>query len=90
MACVALLAGCVRPTDRGQQYQDGRFERILTPVSQVVSESPRDFSLFQEQLAEVETTSPSLVAQHQAVYQRLASWLDAGGDVGALADYGSA
>ncbi|WP_439437242.1 murein transglycosylase A [Salinivibrio costicola] len=88
MACVAILAGCVRPTDRGQQYRDGRFERILTPVSQVVSESPRDFSLFQEQLTEVEAKSPSLVAKHQAVYQRLQAWLDAGGHVDALAEFG--
>ncbi|ODP95799.1 murein transglycosylase A [Salinivibrio sp. SS3] len=88
MACVAILAGCVRPTDRGQQYIDGRFESILTPVPQVASESPRDFSLFNDQLAAVTANSPSLVAEHQAVYQRLQAWLDAGGKIEALADYG--
>lgn len=85
-----LLAACVRPTDRGQQYIDGSFTQILNPVDKVMSDKPRDFSLFLDQLKQVETLSPSLAEQHHLLYENIKDWLSVGGDLSNLIHHGVA
>ncbi|WP_434356590.1 murein transglycosylase A [Parasalinivibrio latis] len=88
LAAVLLLASCARPTDRGQQYLDGSFDNVLNPVPAVVTNQPKDFSLFDAQLAKVEEVSPSLVKKNEAVYDKVQAWLKAGGDPAKLAEFG--
>lgn len=83
-----LLVACARPTDRGQQYVDGRFGDVLNPVDMVVSDKPKDYSLFPAQLEKVETLSPSLVNTNKPVYEAVKAWLAESGEPTALADYG--
>jgi len=59
---VAVLAGCSsKPTDRGQQYKDGRLEQSLELVNQPnakgVPVNARDYA---DQLMEIKNASPSL------------------------------
>ncbi|NGN99737.1 murein transglycosylase A [Grimontia sp. S25] len=83
-----LLAACARPTDRGQQYVDGRFNQVLNPVEQVASDKSRDYSLFPAQLEKVESRSPSLTKANQAVYESVKAWLAESGEPTTLSDYG--
>lgn len=87
-ALVVIVAGCARPTDRGQQYVDGRFDEVLNPVMAVDSDKARDYSSFPKQLEQVEERSPSLVARHQSLYQKIKKWMDEGGNPQALSQYG--
>ncbi|MGF1688884.1 murein transglycosylase A [Photobacterium japonica] len=82
------LAGCAKPTDRGQQYLDGQFEQVLNPVSAVQSDAPRDFSQFNGQMAKVIERSPSMTAKYQALYRQVADWAAHSGDPSTLANYG--
>ena len=78
MALALFLSACGRPTDLGQQYQDGEFEQILNPVNDVVSDKPHDYSLFPLQLQQIEQTSASLTKTHQALYENIQQWLKKG------------
>lgn len=83
-----FLASCARPTDRGQQYIDGRFVDVLNSTARVNSIQPKDFSLFLKQLEQVETLSPSLTQHHKTVYQSVKAWLEKSGELSTLSDYG--
>lgn len=83
-----ILASCARPTDRGQQYIDGRFEEVLNATSGIESSQPKDFSLFLKQLEQVETLSPALTKTNQNVYESVKAWLAQGGELSTLSDFG--
>lgn len=83
-----LLAACSRPTDRGQQYIDGPFKKVLNPVTQLLSDKPNDHSLFSAQLHKVETLSPSLSSPNKPLYDSVKTWLAESGDPIKLASYG--
>ncbi|MEZ8143980.1 murein transglycosylase A [Enterovibrio norvegicus FF-33] len=83
-----LLAACARPTDRGQQYIDGRFDEVLNPIESVASDQPKDYSLFPAQLEKVESLSPSLSKPNQPLYDSVKAWLNESGEPTALTDYG--
>lgn len=48
-ASVLILFGCAQPTERGQQYLDGKLETTLERTDQIESEAPRDFETFAAQ-----------------------------------------
>lgn len=83
-----LLAACAKPTDHGQQYVDGNFDKVLNPVDVVVSEKVSDYSLFPDQLAEVENNAPKIVEKFDALYSRVLDWRAAGGIPTDLTKYG--
>lgn len=82
------LAGCARPTDRGQQYLDGSFDQVLNQVSTVESDKPRDYSLFSQQMAKVVERSPSMAGRYQALYRQIENWAEQSGDPAQLGNYG--
>ncbi|MGF1726060.1 murein transglycosylase A [Photobacterium nomapromontoriensis] len=82
------LAGCARPTDRGQQYLDGSFDHVLNPVSELVSDKSRDYSQFKQQADKVIERSPSMAAKYQALYRQVENWAAQSGKPSDLANYG--
>ena len=83
-----ILTACFKPTDRGQQYKDGRFDAMLNPAQEIISDNPKDFSLFLNQLEKVESLSPSLTKTHLTLYTNVKNWLAQSADVSTLSDYG--
>ncbi|KLV01638.1 murein transglycosylase [Photobacterium aquae] len=89
MALLVLgLAGCARPTDRGQQYLDGEFDQVLNPVSTVSSDKPRDYHEFKQQMELVLERSPSMAATYQSLYRQVENWAENSGDPATLGNYG--
>ena len=88
LALSLLLTACAKPTDHGQQYIDGNFDKVLNPVDTVVSEKVSDYTLFPDQLAEVEATSPSIANKFNTLYSRVLNWRAAGGVPSNLTKYG--
>ncbi len=87
-ASVLILFGCAQPTERGQQYLDGKLETTLERTDQIESEAPRDFETFAAQAKKVEMKSPSLKAKYQNLYAQLNVWAQESGDPQELAKYG--
>ncbi|PSW01667.1 murein transglycosylase A [Photobacterium lipolyticum] len=82
------LAGCAKPTDRGQQYIDGNFDQVLNQVPTVESDKPRDYSMFAEQVAQVIARSSSMTSKYQTLYRQIDNWAEQSGDPSQLANYG--
>ena len=82
------LAGCAKPTDRGQQYVDGNFDQVLNQVPTVESDKPRDYNMFAEQMAQVIARSSSMTSKYQALYSQIDNWAEQSGDPSQLANYG--
>ncbi|SUI36282.1 Membrane-bound lytic murein transglycosylase A precursor [Serratia grimesii] len=87
---VAVLAGCSsKPTDRGQQYKDGRLEQSLELVNQPnakgVPVNARDYA---DQLMEIKNASPSLFNRNNTTFQAVQSWMASGADTRNLNQYG--
>ncbi|PIJ49042.1 murein transglycosylase A [Erwinia sp. OLTSP20] len=85
-----LLAACSsRPTDRGQQYIDGKLDQPFALVNQPNAKgSPVNARDFSDQLVEIQYASPSMYNRQQATYSAIKSWLMAGGDTRQLSQYG--
>ncbi len=83
-----ILFGCAQPTERGQQYLDGKLDTTLEHVDKIETDSPRDFNTFAAQAEKVEETSPSLKAKYQNLYAQLKVWAQESGDTSELAKYG--
>ncbi|CAH0534263.1 Membrane-bound lytic murein transglycosylase A [Vibrio stylophorae] len=77
---VSTLSGCANrlSTERGQQYHDGTFAQVLTPVTQVDSGAPYRNDAFDEQVQQVMQNSPRLAAQYGALYDHLQQWVASG------------
>ncbi|MGF1703259.1 murein transglycosylase A [Photobacterium makurazakiensis] len=82
------LAGCAKPTDRGQQYLDGNFDQVLNPVPTLNSDKPQDYSQFSQQMEKVIERSPSMATTYQPLYQQIESWAEHSGDPAQLGNYG--
>ncbi|MGV3344671.1 murein transglycosylase A [Enterobacteriaceae bacterium LUAb1] len=87
---MSLLAGCSsKPTDRGQQYQDGKFTQPLALVNQPnAKERPVNAKDFASQVMEIQYASPRMYAREQSTYQAVERWLLAGGNTRQLQQYG--
>lgn len=87
---IALLAGCSsRPTDRGQQYKDGKLEEPLGLVNQPnVKGRPVNGKDFADQVSEIQYASPGMFARQSSTYSAIKSWLMAGGDTRQLRQFG--
>ncbi|MDN4628482.1 murein transglycosylase A [Erwinia sp. ACCC 02193] len=89
-ALIALLAGCSsKPTDRGQQYKDGKLQQPLGLVNQPNAKGrPVNGKDFADQLLEIQAASPAMFSRQLSTYSALKSWLMAGGDTRQLRQYG--
>ncbi len=87
---IAILAGCqTRPSDRGQQYKDGRLDQPLewvnTPNTHGKPVNAGDFS---QQVSQIQASSPGLYSRNSDIFQSVQNWLQSGGDTRQLAQFG--
>lgn len=89
-AVIAILAGCSsKPTDRGQQYKDGKLEEPFGLVNQPNAKGrPVNGKDFVDQVSEVKYASSTLYNRHTSTYSALEAWLIAGGDTRQLRQFG--
>ena len=76
-AFLALLAGCSsKPTDRGQQYKDGKLEQPLALVNQPNAKGrPVNGRDFGEQVRQIQYASSGLYGRQTSTYSAIESWL---------------
>ena len=81
-AMVAILAACSsKPTDRGQQYKDGKLSQPFSLVNQPDAVgAPINAGDFSEQVYQIRNASPRLYSAQNNVYSAVQDWLRAGGD----------
>ncbi len=80
-----IATGCAKTTEQGKQYQDGKLNAALNPVSHINSPLPlTDSTGFLEQTELVVSRSPSMAAQYAALYAEIEQWLESGGDLSTL------
>ncbi|MCU5774663.1 murein transglycosylase A [Erwiniaceae bacterium BAC15a-03b] len=89
-ALLALLAGCSsKPTDRGQQYKDGKLDQPLELVNQPNAKgrpvNGRDFS---DQVGAVRVASPGMFTRQKDTWSAIEGWLMSGGDTRQLRQFG--
>ena len=79
---VALLAGCSsRPTDKGQQYKDGKINDPLELVNRPNAKGkPVNGKDFSDQLTAIQRASPSLYNRNTDTFQAVTNWLRAHAD----------
>ncbi|TKI05921.1 murein transglycosylase A [Martelella alba] len=87
---IAILAGCSsRPTDRGQQYIDGRLETPLGLVNEPNAKGkPVNARDYVDQVLETQSSSAGLYNRNFADYEAVERWVEAGGDTRQLAQFG--
>ncbi|MGE9551565.1 murein transglycosylase A [Erwinia amylovora] len=87
---IALLAGCSsKPTDRGQQYKDGKLDQPLGLVNQPNAKGrPVNGKDFADQVSEIQYASPAMYSRQITTYSAIKSWLMAGGDTRQLRQFG--
>ena len=87
---LAMLAACSsKPTDRGQQYSDGKFTQPFSLVNQPDAVgAPINAGDFSEQVNQIRNASPRLYNSQSNVYNALQEWLRAGGDTRTLRQFG--
>jgi len=76
---IAILAGCSsRPTDRGQQYKDGRLENALEYVNEPnATGKPVNAKDYANQVMEVQYASSALYGRNNTTFQAVEQWLRA-------------
>lgn len=85
---ITLSACSLKPTDRGQQYDNGEISQPLELVNQPDAKGvPVNDADFYIQIKEIEKTSSRLYRSNSALYQQVTQWLQAGGDTRTLAVY---
>ncbi len=89
-AMVAILAACSsKPTDRGQQYKDGKLSQPFSLVNQPDAVgAPINAGDFSEQVKQIKYASPSLFNRNNSTYQAVQSWMASGGDTRKLRQFG--
>ncbi len=89
-AVVTMLAACSsKPTDRGQQYKDGKFTQPFSLVNQPDAVgAPINAGDFAEQINHIRNASPRLYGNQSSVYNAVQEWLRAGGDTRNLRQFG--
>ena len=90
-AVVAMLAACSsKPTDRGQQYKDGKFTQPFSLVNQPDAVgAPINAGDFAEQVNQIRSASPRLYGNQSNVYNAIQQWLRAGGDTRSMRQFGA-
>jgi len=75
-----LLTACVRPTNLGQQYRDGRLHHVFNPVTKKKRRinTAKNYSGFKSQLEEV-AKNPEIKNKYEKLYTKVSAWHDAGG-----------
>lgn len=89
-ALITLLAACSsKPTDRGQQYSDGKFTQPFSLVNQPDAfGAPVNPGDYREQVSQVRNVSPRLYSSQSHVFNAVHEWLRAGGDTRKLSQFG--
>ncbi len=89
-AMVAILAACSsKPTDRGQQYKDGKLSQPFSLVNQPDAVgAPINAGDFSEQVYQIRNASPRLYSSQNNVYSAVQDWLKAGGDTRNMRQFG--
>ncbi|MBV4412678.1 murein transglycosylase A [Enterobacteriaceae bacterium YMB-R22] len=89
-AVVVMLAACSsKPTDRGQQYNDGKFSEPFSLVNQPhAMGAPINGGDYSRQIREIRNASPQLYRRQSNVYSAVQEWLRAGGDTRMLSRFG--
>lgn len=74
---LAMLAACSsKPTDRGQQYKDGKFTQPFSLVNQPDAVgAPINAGDFAEQVNQIRSASPRLYTNQSNVYNAVQNWL---------------
>ncbi|QZQ51027.1 murein transglycosylase A [Erwinia persicina] len=87
---LALLAGCSsKPTDRGQQYKDGKLDQPLALVNQPNAKGrPVNGKDFADQVSQIRFASSAMYSRQAGTYSAIESWLMAGGDTRQLRQFG--
>ncbi|ADM97258.1 murein transglycosylase A [Dickeya dadantii] len=87
---IAILAGCqTRPSDRGQQYKDGRLDQPLEWVNAPnANGKPVNTVDFSQQISQIQASSPGLYSRNSDVFQAIHNWIQAGGDTRQLTQFG--
>lgn len=85
-----MLAACSsKPTDRGQQYKDGKFTQPFSLVNQPDAVgAPINAGDFAEQVNQIRSASPRLYGNQSNVYNAIQEWLRAGGDTRSMRQFG--
>ncbi len=86
---IIILSGCsYRPTDRGQQYQDGHIDQKIRGINQInIKGAPVNSRNYLNQLLHIKRAAPSLFKRHKMTYQAIEEWLSAGADTTQLNQY---
>ena len=89
-AILATLAACTsKPTDRGQQYKDGKLSQPFSLVNQPGAlGTPNNAGDYANQVAQVASASPRLYNSNSPVFNSVQQWLQAGGDTRQLSQFG--
>ncbi|WP_017345469.1 murein transglycosylase A [Pantoea sp. A4] len=89
-AVIALLAGCSsRPTDRGQQYIDGKLDQPLALVNQPNAKGrPVNGKDFSDQVRQIQYAATGLFGRNTGTYSAVENWLLSGGDTRQLRQFG--
>lgn len=89
-ALALLLAACAsKPTDKGQQYIDGKIEQPFAMVNQPNAKGrPVNAKDFSDQLQAIQSASPAMYSRQQTTFGAIESWLLAGGDTRQLGQFG--
>jgi len=87
---IAILAGCSsRPTDRGQQYKDGRLDNALEYVNEPnATGKPVNARDYADQVLEVQSASSSLYNRNTSTYKAIEQWVRSGADTRTLSQHG--
>ncbi|WP_145585917.1 murein transglycosylase A [Yersinia rochesterensis] len=87
---IAVLAGCQsRPTDRGQQYKDGRLEHPLELVNEPhATGKPVNAKDFSDQVKVINQSSPGLYNRNSSTFNAVENWMLAGADTSKLSLFG--
>lgn len=87
---IAVLAGCQsKPTDRGQQYKDGRLDNPLELVNEPNAKGkPVNAKDYIDQIMKVQSASSSLYNRNSDTFLSVEQWIRSGGDTRTLSQYG--
>lgn len=89
-AILAALAACSsKPTDRGQQYKDGKLHQPFSLVNRPDARgAPINAGDYADQVSLIASASPRLYNSSSDVYNAVQQWLRAGGDTRQLSQFG--
>ncbi|BFI71599.1 membrane-bound lytic murein transglycosylase A [Yersinia pseudotuberculosis] len=87
---IAVLAGCQsRPTDRGQQYKDGRLEQSLELVNEPnAAGKPVNAKDYSDQVKVINQSSLGLYNRNSDTFNAVQNWMLAGADTSKLSLFG--